>query len=141
LISTSSASPALPTGYSLFRQIGSYTTDGNNKIDSISYYGESDTSNKSVSGILKAILPDYTAGINFSSGYVAPSAGWVFAYLGGIESTATGYLYINGVVAGMNYCTDGGFTYNSQYALVDKGDVITADRVNTLTFFPLKGAN
>ena len=38
LISTSSSSPALPSGYTLYRAIGKYTTDSANKINVITNY-------------------------------------------------------------------------------------------------------
>lgn len=41
LISTNMVTPALPTGYSLYRQIGSYTTDNNSHINSITIYSNS----------------------------------------------------------------------------------------------------
>jgi len=39
LISTSSTTPALPSGYTLFKQIGRYTTDGDGKINTTSSCG------------------------------------------------------------------------------------------------------
>ena len=41
LITTSSVNPPLPSGYTLFRRIGKYTTDGNGKISTI--YSDSNT--------------------------------------------------------------------------------------------------
>lgn len=39
LISQSGINPPLPSGYTLFRQIGRYNTDSNNRITSVIYYG------------------------------------------------------------------------------------------------------
>lgn len=63
LISTSSTTPALPTGYSLFRQIGSYTTDSNGNIDTISYYGVSETEDRNPNAIINGCIPNYNAGV------------------------------------------------------------------------------
>lgn len=63
LISTSSASPALPTDYTLYRRIGSYTTNANNAIASIS--NESDTG-------VATITNSYSSG---SAGYIVYSNG------------------------------------------------------------------
>jgi hypothetical protein len=56
LISTSSASPALPTGYSLFRQIGNYTTNSDNSIDVINYYGHNSTNPQGIATVVKSYV-------------------------------------------------------------------------------------
>lgn len=69
LISESSITPGLPTGYSLYRQIGCYTTDSSNKIDVINYYGHNSTAPQGIATIVKTYV-NGTSGYNlYSNGY------------------------------------------------------------------------
>lgn len=83
-------------------------------------------------------LPDYTAGIAISSGFTAPSIGFIAAK----PWDNSGNIYING--RGVMYFNDDGAGGNSQtgYLLIDKNDVFTADGSwSSFSFFPCKGAN
>lgn len=80
LISTSSTAPALPSGYTLYRQIGNYTTNSSNNIDSISYYGVDALSNKSPNASINSIMPDYSKVVSISSGYTVAKFGYIFVY-------------------------------------------------------------
>jgi hypothetical protein len=154
LITTSSITPPLPTGYSLYRQIGYYTTDSNNKINNIGYYGERSNSNKSIYSIIGSVMPDYSAGITFtlinstnpSDGFVAPDNGFIYVNAGGVEGSLGYYrVYINGAEVGMTRNFDGGYVSASVNALISKGDIVTyssgyGENTNG-TFFPLKGGN
>lgn len=139
LISTSSSSPALPTGYILYRQIGYYTTNADSKINAISYYGESATSDKSISGVLNSIMPDYSRRTTWSvtGGTVPYNAKVVF----------TGYTSLNG---GGHVSVDGvqeQFAYSGQYlsscpnytSYLPVGAVVVASGFTAAYLIPLKG--
>jgi hypothetical protein len=151
LISESSTSPGLPTGYSLYRQIGSYTTDGSAKINSISYYGIDASSDKSSSAITDACMPDYANGLSVSSPtssspFTAPSNG-VYVELGlSPYGSDTSYLNINGVNSAYGTHNAGGYydSHDSVTVPLNKGDEIywtTGLSSYKAIFYPLKGAN
>lgn len=97
LISTQSASPALPSGYTLYRQIGSYTTDENRNINIISYYGNSSNKDKSIYKTFVSLMPDYERGITKATDvtHTATENGWVFLYAVSGNASSLFY-YING---------------------------------------------
>lgn len=70
LISESSSTPALPSGYALYRQIGYYTTDSNNNIDIIT--------NLFIDGLinsgLRTVVKSY---VNGTSWFREWSDGWI----------------------------------------------------------------
>lgn len=79
LISTSSGSPALPTGYTKFRRIGYYKTNSDNEID---YVGSelSESILKGGAGLIQdIIMPDYSRGISKSArtNHLAETDGWI----------------------------------------------------------------
>lgn len=78
LISTDSTEPGLPTGYSLYRQIGYYTTNSDNEIDTI----YSSALNNIISAGAHVITQTY---INGTSWYRVYSDGW--CEQGGLSST------------------------------------------------------
>lgn len=138
IISNSSVEPTLPTGYTKFRNIGSFTTDSDNSIDKIYNYSISLLTNPSY--IIDWCMPDYTAGINIASlPYTAPTSGFVYLSL----DPDHGELFINEARVGyMN------IVYNQAYylfatAFVAKGDVVTANKwlstAGYSVFYPLKG--
>lgn len=102
LISTSSSSPALPAGYSVFRQIGYYTTNSSGYIDaaSINSYGDNITS-KEGPWVVKesSTLFNSTAvgTYTFSLNSYLPQDGNVYEVLftvhGGTNSNNIAYLY------------------------------------------------
>ena len=55
-ISTESITPSLPTGYSLYRQIGKYTTNSDNSIDIINYYGHNSTAPQGIATIVETYV-------------------------------------------------------------------------------------
>lgn len=144
LISESGVTPALPSGYTLYRQIGSYTTDSVNKIDTISYYGLDSISDKSVNGIISKCMPDYTAGVQRASHtditldkdylVVVTSAN------GGGAYDSMSYLYVDS----QDFQVPSTYkVYGTTLALyVGKGSVIRYSPVGTpvrFTTYPLKG--
>ena len=66
LISQSAINPPLPSGYTLFRQIGSYSTDSDSKISIIKSYGN----NYNVPSATATIIESY---VNGTSGYIVYS--------------------------------------------------------------------
>lgn len=145
LISSSSTTPTLPAGYSLFRQIGSYTTDSSSHISSIAYYGLNPSDDKSISYILDNIIPDYTSGISFNinTDVTIEKNGLLVvtnqAGNNGYDYPST--LYINSVEIGTIPSTYKPVGTTSCF-LVSKGDVIrvNTDRGATIKLYPLKGA-
>ena len=93
-------------------------------------------------------FPDYTKGSTFSSGFTAPSNGWLCVTLGGSSSTSSGdddsagILYIDGqVVFKVSY----GWSYTSGYVRgmvpIKKGQVATlainqSGYYHTTIFYP-----
>lgn len=142
LISTSSTTPALPTGYSLYRQIGYYTTDSNNEIDNIGYYGEGLSSDKSANGILNIVAPDWTnkTSKTVSTTYTAESNGWVVGYYS-TTANVTLECTINSVVQYSMYIHGGAGGYRGAefFLPISKGDTYSSN-YGTLYFVPVKGA-
>ena len=66
LISTSSTTPTFPSGYTMFRRIGYFTTDSSANIDYIGFYGINNADDKSLSNIINAVMPDYSKRTTFS---------------------------------------------------------------------------
>ena len=76
LISSSSTTPALPSGYSLFRKIGYFTTDGNNNISVIHQL-----SNSALFDV-NSVMPDYSTSASYVKGttYTVSSPGVLFTH-------------------------------------------------------------
>lgn len=151
LISESSTSPGLPAGYSLYRQIGSYTTDSDAKINSISYYGMDADSDKSSNAISNACMPDYSAGISVpqpssSSPYTAPSNGYYMSFVIGNGGSVSNRIYVNNTSTPILSRNAGGY-YDSRSSVtvpLSKGDEVYWDSSIAAyegTFYPAKGAN
>lgn len=145
LISASAVTPALPSGYTKFRQIGKYNTDSNGHILNIS----SNSNSVSIISILNLMSPNYddTAKISVSnsalsgSGYTVTINGIV-----NISNTTsaggTKQLYINNILVWqVNYTSSGGDTGGGFACPVSPGDVLTGDTVYGVKIFPLKGGN
>ena len=143
LISTSSTSPALPTGYSLFRQIGYYTTDSDSHIQNIFCLSNS--------SIFRAsnVIPDYSnvQARSVNTNYIAEEPGWVYVYAMCLNAN-TVYYYINDV----SYVLAGAVNRDTDTAaagawfMVDAGDKYLlstsgAQAYYGIKFFPLKGGN
>lgn len=85
--------------------------------------------------------PNYSAGISFASGYVAPAAG--FIVLAAIrKNDSQNYGYVNGQLVYRNMQAGSGADSSSGTAIVDKGDTITfsGTGIDTARFYPFKGA-
>lgn len=82
LISTLSVTPNLPSGYTKYRQIGSYTTDDDSKINIISYYGDVANKDNNINNLISSIMPDYSKAQTRINGteYLASSNGWLAVY-------------------------------------------------------------
>ena len=151
LISTSSTTPTLPSGYTLFRQIGSYTTDSNSKINSISYYGISPTDDKGAGRILSIVAPDWANKVSktINTTYTAESAGWIYySSESNVNNNGSVNIYINGEVikseAFAGGATGGWMKVLAQNFYVGKGDTynVTTERgVSIYYFVPVKGGN
>lgn len=148
LISTTSDTPALPSGYSLYRQIGYYKTNGSNKINNVSYYGENPTGDKSGNDILNSVMPDYSAKISVAldTDYTCPSNGFVIARAASVNHSPSS-IYINSVGYEMSN-SSGGYIDTAMFnGFVSKGDVIKLSDATQgglsgyLWFIPLKGVN
>jgi len=131
-ISSVSSNPPLPSGYTLYRLIGSYTTDSSNHIYSITSYGMTFDSN-----IFDKIMPNYSAGVSFSSGTVIPVNAVGYAQLtGGSPSVA-----VNGVGVLSQWSQDSYRQPISGTFLIPKNATVTYSGCNGVKYFPLKGAN
>ena len=86
-------------------------------------------------------MPDYTAGIDISSGFIAPCDGVVWAVTSDSNNgTVDGEVYIDGVRVAVAACTSYTITIG-QYVLVPKNSVVTTKgTIYGLTYFPMKGA-
>jgi hypothetical protein len=91
-------------------------------------------------------LPDYTAGVSVSSGYIATAKCWLRAHVsgdGGSGTAGEAYIQINGVT--IDYARVSSWNYqtiNDLVAPLDVGDVVTAYTnrgTATMTIFPMKG--
>lgn len=137
LISTSSTVPTLPTGYTLYRQIGSYTTDTDKHIDKISYYGIN--LNSPVSSIFEIsnIMPDYSAGVAISSESTVPvdSVGYADC-----TNTGNNELYVDDVLI-LHQVGQGSYRqWVGTTFLLPKDSVIRYSGCTGVKYFPLKGA-
>lgn len=72
--STNSTTPALPVGFTLFRCIGSFTTDGSGNIDNVSPIGSVDLSNR-----VGFIGENFGSQIKASTSYTADRNHWLYA--------------------------------------------------------------
>ena len=116
--------------------IGSITTDANSQISIINSYIENFPKNYK-STIVSWGIPDYSAGISVSSGFVAPSRG-LYRHFG---TDVSGDTFVNGVQVDR-------FTWKSNRwaghagctLLLDKGDIITGTTPNG-KFYPFKENN
>lgn len=131
LISNSRTSPTLPTGYTKFRCIGSFTTNSSKQIDSINSY--SNTFSNSKSEIIYWSMPNYKTGVNvsvpyYNNKYTAPYDG-VFVLCGAKDSDGGGgdmRANINGTQTAFGWGEQGvgGDSYSTNYIPLKKNDVI-----------------
>lgn len=145
LISQTKISPPLPGGYTKYRNIGSYATDGGGNIDEIENLTNGDP--LFMGDVFYNMSPDFskTAGYPIATNNTAPSYGYIFVHWN-VNGGGAASLTINGrsFMISSSSRSD-----NSQGAsltfMVAKGDVFNAsgggDPVNrrVLQFIPCKG--
>ena len=144
LISESSSTPALPSGYSLFRQIGYYTTGSDNKINSIASFGFDSNKDNSINSILNGVTPDFNRSISIPSTWTATMDGYIYAYAWVQSGSESASIYIDNFQIILN----GGLTNRegahgpSAFVPISRGSTFrTSGNVGTRTFIPMKGAN
>ena len=135
LSSTSATNPALPSGYTVFRQVGIFTTDSN-KYPSTVY-----------SNSTKTFAPDYSSGISKTWGttYTAECDGWVNVHLGvPTNSNVRAYFYVNSIQIGtLRVGANTDADIQVMYP-VSEGDIYSTSSGGdnpSLTFYPTKGVN
>lgn len=87
----------------------------------------------------KVGMPNYSAGIGISIPYTAPSNGFIFGGVNGIDSGR--YVYVNGKkVHGHCGYSGGKWVYSGSLFEVSKGEQITCDSASgEYYFYPMKG--
>lgn len=73
LISTTNVNPTLPSGYTLYRLIGRYTTNSSKNIDKVIYYGYDQSNPVQDYQVNYKMMPDYTAGTSVGTGNYTPA--------------------------------------------------------------------
>ena len=126
LISSSSTTPALPSGYTLYRQIGYYTTDSSNDIENIIFYGDDNSSGKSPISTLLRIMPDYSKAVTVLSSSGGGSLtvdwdGWLEFDLYCRQNSAAFQFYIDDVMVGATASDE--MDRASNIVMVKKGNV------------------
>lgn len=113
--------------------IGSITTDANSQISIINSYIENFPKNYK-STIIGWGMPDYSAGISVSSGFVAPSRG-LYRHFG---INVSGETFVNGVRVDYFAWRSGDWAGHAGCTLLlDKGDIITGSTPQA-KFYPFK---
>ena len=144
LISPLQVTPTLPTGYTLYRQIGNYKTDSSSKINSISYYGIDSGSDKSANynAYSSAAAPDYSSAFSISRPWTATANGYVYIYGRAVEGNTYLSITIGGITMPLNgFLTnrEGGHAPGGIFP-IKKGDYMTASGwVESLVFIPCVG--
>lgn len=146
LISSQSIDPALPSGYTKYRLIGSIIIDSENKITSISYFGNASNVDNSAYTKFYSIMPKYGSHINKSADvtHTATEQGWVFLYAVATNNRRL-YYYINGESYGLtgNYNSDTDTAGAGVWFMVSNGDTYSfpsyGSRDVQFRFYPLRG--
>ncbi len=73
LISTTNVNPTLPSGYTLYRLIGYYTTNSSSNINKIIYYGYDQSNPVQDYQINYKMMPDYTSRTSVGTGNYTPA--------------------------------------------------------------------
>ena len=128
IISNDSISPTLPSGYTLYRLIGFYTTNGNGNINLIYNYSNS----LGVKEITGGALPDWSRAISLglSSSWNLPYTfnrrGWFTCGLAGRDKRQHGTLRINNIIITSwgNDLGEGGNHGGGAQVMVSVGDVL-----------------
>lgn len=140
LISESGVTPGLPSGYSLYRQIGYYTTDSNNNISTITSLSNSALFSPN------QIAPDYSraTSVSYSSGDAVGFDGWLAITMFAGRPDNYYSTAINGVTVVSNASgPSGGAGYQcAGMVIVTSTDVITwSGSTPSLKKIPFKGGN
>lgn len=128
LISTSSSTPTLPSGYTKYRRIGYYTTDSSKHINQIHYYGYAANRDNSSYYIYNFREINWGSGVSVTlptsdSKYTAPYDGVYVTTI--YKNNTTAHLVINNNTTSYVYrdAADGA-TNMSFFVPLTKGDVI-----------------
>lgn len=86
-------------------------------------------------------IPDYSAGIDITTGYTAPTNGFVVLLSSGGGNDASSKMYVNNVLVSMTTIRAPYNQETSASAFVKKGDVIKIEYIKftSFTFYPLMG--
>lgn len=81
LISSQALSPALPSGYTLYRLIGRYTTDSSSNISTVSFFGNNVEKDNSVYTAIHTIMPNFGNEVSraLNTTHTATDNGWLRA--------------------------------------------------------------
>lgn len=144
LISTQSGSPALPSGYTLYRQIGYYTTNSDNEIYSIGYYGEVATENRNP--LSMSMIPDWVNKVSktLETTYTAESNGYIVVSLLSSSANSGIACYVNDeIVYYVAIHGLSGANYGEGATIpIAKGDTYKVSGIATRYYFvPVKGGN
>ena len=124
IISNDSISPTLPSGYTLYRLIGFYTTNGNGNIKTINSNSNS-ISRTDMRKSATGSFPNYSAAYIIGLPYTVSEVGWV---QGGVRGAHGSHiLYVNGIpFCAVEGSSDNRYTDQSYGIIaVSPGDVIT----------------
>lgn len=140
LISSQSIDPALPSGYTKYRNIGSYITDNNGNITTIYYYGVEHNKPSATSVVIKTY-------INGTSGYRLWSNGWKEqwgTYTATSDNTGPVSLLLN--YSNANYFVTAQFTGSygrerGDYNYSQEGPAITARTESSFNVATWRGWN
>lgn len=91
-------------------------------------------------------LPDYSSGVDVSSGYTATAKCWLNAYAeanGGKNTPGAAYVYVNGAEVVNTYVTQWSYTERDRNMVpLEVGDVVTSSSsagATHMTIYPMKG--
>lgn len=124
IISVDAVTPTLPTGYTKFRQIGYYVTDGNSNIVVIQRSGDYSLSIRQVTN---DIMPDYSRLFTVGNNYTSTVNGWlIWTVNSGNSIHYNMWVRVNGVTvgAGNNGRSDGS-SLDSGIVPIKVGDIVT----------------
>ena len=139
LISTEASVPTLPTGYTLYRQIGYYTTNSSANINSV--YSASNSQVITKEQIVSYCMPDYSKSVAFSTSgtFTMPVDAECYVAVAGDKYDCT--VYCDGLPVyyktnNINYVQPNGSTF-----LAGKGSVISiSSYLGYARYYPMKGA-
>lgn len=121
LISSSSISPALPSGYTKYRLLGNFTTDSSGNINYVNNRSGATTPSEYI------YVPNYSGGWGIGLPYTVSQSGWFLSYLENLNINGSALVYVNGKT--VNSCiggSSGGIPdRGSSMVRVSSGDYIT----------------